>query len=233
MPLIRPAALCLTALSLVCLGAAAQTKPAAAASPPSKTITGKSAVGKLMTFKELESCLKEYDQLKPKADDLNNRRTALSEERKLIEAEADGLRNDGQAAALQAKVSAFNQRQVAFKDRVEAFNKRSTEFNANPPSGSAGDRERKALDVEREQLLAMEGPLRTEGQALTTERETIANSLKQRTDAQGAKAADWNTRSKALDDEVATFEETRLAWSERCGNRPYNEDHEKIIRSGK
>ncbi|MBQ0931480.1 hypothetical protein KAK07_10585 [Ideonella sp. 4Y16] len=232
MPLIRPAALCAMALSLASLGAAAQTKPAAAP-VPSKTITGKAAVGKLMTFKELESCLKEYDQLKPKADDLNSRRAALTEERKSIEAEAEALRNDGQAAALQAKVTAFNQRQVAFKERVEAFNKRSTEFNANPPSGSAGDRERKALDAERDQLLALEGPLRTEGQALTTERETIANNLKQRTDAQGAKANDWNARSKALDDEVAGFEETRLAWSERCGNRPYNEDHEKIIRSGK
>jgi predicted nucleic acid-binding Zn-ribbon protein len=231
MLLIRPAVLCLTALSLACLGVSAQTKPAAA--PASKTISGKSAVGKLLTFKELESCLNEYDQLKPKADDFNNRRMAMAEERKQIEAEAEALRNDGQVAALQAKVAAFNQRQVGFKERIEQFNKRLNDFNENRPSGATGERERKAIDAERTELLALEAPLKAEAQALTTERETVSNSLKQRADAQAAKASDWNVRSKALDNEVASFEDTRAAWTDRCGNRPYNEDHEKIIRSGK
>lgn len=231
MLLIRPAALCLTALSLACLGAAAQTKPAAA--PPSKTISGKSGVGKLLTFKELEACLNEYDQFKPKADEFNSRRAALSEERKQIEAEAETLRNDGQAAALQAKVAAFNQRQATFKERLDLFNKRLDAFNEKTPSGTLGERERKAIDTERTELLALEGPLRAEAQSLTAERETISNSLKLRAEAQSAKAGDWNARSKALDNEVAGFDDIRAAWSDRCGNRPYNEDHEKIIRSGK
>lgn len=231
MPLIRPAALCLTVLSLACLAAAAQTKPAAA--PPNKTISGKSSVGKLLTFKELEACLNEYDQFKPKADEYNSRRAALSEERKQIEAEAESLRNDGQVAALQAKVAAFNQRQSAFKERLDAFNKRLDDFNEKTPSGTIGERERKAIDAERTELLALEGPLRADAQALNAERDTVSNGLKQRAEAQSAKASDWNARSKALDNEVTSFDEVRAAWSDRCGNRPYNEDHEKIIRSGK
>lgn len=231
MLLIRPAALCLTALSLACLGAAAQTKPASG--PPTKTISGKSAVGKLLTFKELEACFNEYDQLKPKADAFNDRRTAMSAERKQIEAEAEALRNDGQAAELQAKVVAFNQRQAGFKERIDLFNKRQTDFNENRPAGPAGERERKAIEAEREALLALEGPLKAEVDKLSAEREAVTSSLQKRAEAQAAKATDWNARSKALDDEVAAFEETRAAWSDRCGNRPYNEEHEKILRSSR
>jgi len=231
MPLIRPAALCLTLLSLACLGAAAQTKPTSG--PPTKTISGKSAVGKLLTFKELEACFNEYDQLKPKADAFNDRRTAMSEERKLIEAEANALRNDPQAAELQAKVVAFNQRQTAFKERIDQFNKRLAAYNENRPTGMAGEREAKAIDAERTDLLALEGPLKAEVDKLSAEREAVTTGLQRRSEAQAAKAADWNARSKALDDEVATFEESRAAWSDRCGNRPYNEEHEKILRSSR
>src|SRR5574343_524846 len=156
--------------------------PAVLAQAKPKTLSGSAGSGKVMSFKELESCLKEQDGMADRVKQLQARRDTMDAERKGIQAEAEALKSGGEEInALAAKVKDFNERM-------------------------------KALGVDRERLTA---------------------GYNQRAEAQAAKATDWNARSKALDNDFQAYEDQRLDWRQRCANRPYLEEHEKIIRSGK
>ena len=236
MPMIRPLSLTLVLCSL-CLTSApvlAQNASAAgkASNGPGKTITGQAAAGKLMTFKELESCLKEYDGLQPQAASLNQRREALEAQRKPIDAEGAAIRDDPRRAALATKLNDFNARQQAVNARGEAYKARSEALKNGQFTGNASE-ERAAMERERLALNDSATALMAEAPQLTAEREALVAELKQRAEAQSAKVDAWNAANKALDGETQAFDGLRQAWSDRCGNRPYNEEHEKIIRSGK
>lgn len=208
--------------------------PAVLAQAKPKTLSGSAGSGKVMSFKELESCLKEQDGMADRVKQLQARRDTMDAERKGIQAEAEALKSGGEEInALAAKVKDFNERMKAQGERVAAWKARSDELAANDRSGPAVDRQRRELEKDRTDLAKNEAALDAESKALGVERERLTAGYNQRAEAQAAKATDWNARSKALDNDFQAYEDQRLDWRQRCANRPYLEEHEKIIRSGK
>jgi hypothetical protein len=223
----RPALLtCALSLALAPLGLSAQTaakKPAAAAVPAAggnKTLSGGAGNGKLMSFKELEVCLKEQQDLNVRAPELQRQREAMDVERKRVVADAEALKADS------ALVSAIGEKIKAYNARVN----RQAAFESNDRTGPAVERTRKELERDRDLLQKNQTALDAENASLNEERGKVATGYSERVAAQEKAANDWNARSRTLDAASQTYEDDRLAWRGRCADRPYREDDEKLIR---
>lgn len=219
------------------VGAMAQTKAktqAPAKNGVEKTISGGAVKGNALTFKELEACLKEQDALKTRPPELNKQRDAMEAERKLIQKEGDALKGDTELVTkLSERVKAFNARLREQGEKVKSWKERDEAFAAANRSGPSADRQRKELEAERQELQKNETALDTEAKDLEAERAKLSAGLIDRAAAQEKAATDWNARSKALDSAFQAYEDDRVDWKNRCADRPYREEWEKLIREGK
>lgn len=199
-----------------------------------KSLDGKAkAGGKVMTKEELRACMKQQDELAKERTDVEVRREALNKERDAIQAENEALKTE-QAAFKEknTKIKDFNDRMAAFAARVDEYKKNAEEL-AEEPAGPSANRKRRELEKELAAIKKQEAANKVEGDAIKASMEGDASALNARVDAQGKRAADWNTRSKSLDDEASAYEDRRIDWKLNCGDRRYREDDEKAIRAGK
>ena len=147
--------------------------PAVLAQAKPKTLSGSAGSGKVMSFKELESCLKEQDGMADRVKQLQARRDTMDAERKGIQAEAEALKSGGEEInALAAKVKDFNERMKAQGERVAAWKARSDELAAFKREAFLA-----ILDEEEGRLLADPGPVLTDGSAVpapTVDQVTLA-----------------------------------------------------------
>lgn len=232
-PSVYAAALLLATLPLAGGAQTTPKKPAAAAVPSatgSKTLSGSAGNGKLMSFKELEVCLKEQRDLNTRVPELQRQRDAMDVERKSIQAEADALKDESaKVAAFGERIKAYNARIKEQSEKVKSWRERQEAFDASERSGPSADRQRKELDKERDQLQKAQTALDAENLSLAAERDKVSAGFNERASAQEKAANDWNARSRALDGRFRAYEDDRLDWKGRCADRPYREDDEKLI----
>lgn len=208
--------------------------PALAQDAGIKSLDGKARTGgKILTKDELRACMKQQDELSQQRVDLETRRAALNKERDAIQAETEALKGD-QAAIRDrnSKVKEQNDRVNAFAARVDAYNAALEEL-AGMKAGPFADRRRRELDKEKQELARIDAQMKAEGDAMQGGLQKDVEALNARVDAQGKRATDWNTRSKALDEEANAYEDKRVDWKLNCGDRRYREDDEKAIKAGK
>jgi chromosome segregation ATPase len=233
-PLIPVACLAGLLLALAPLSGQAQTSAKKPAADASKTLSGGAGKGKMLTFKELEVCLKDQDALKTRPPELQRRRDAMEAERKTIKDAGDALNADTDALKqLSERVKGFNARMHEQGEKVKAWKAHNEEFGAANKTGMSADRERKDLEHEREELQKSEAALDQEGKALNAEKDKLSGAFNERATAQQKAAEDWNARSRLLDADFQSYEDDRLDWKQRCADRPYHEEWEKMIRQGK
>lgn len=199
-----------------------------------KSLDGKArAGGKVMTKEELRACMKQQDDLAKGRTDLEVRREALNKERDAIQAENEALKTEQSSFKdRSSKVKEYNDRMTAFAARVDAYNAAMAEL-AEMKAGPFADRRRRELDKEKQELARIDAQQKSEGANMQTGMQQEVAALNARVDAQGKRATDWNTRSKALDAEATAYEDKRVDWKLECGDRRYREDDEKAIRAGK
>jgi chromosome segregation ATPase len=208
--------------------------PATAQEAGIKSLDGKArAGGKVMTKEELRACMKQQDDLAKQRIDLEARREGLNKERDAIQAENEGLKKEQSSIKdRNATVKEYNDRMTAFAARVDAYNAGLAEL-AEMRAGPFADRKRRDLDKEKAELARIDAQIKAEGDTMKAGLEKDVAALNTRVDAQGKRAAEWNVRSKALEDEASSYEDKRIDWKLNCGDRRYREDDEKAIRAGK
>lgn len=208
--------------------------PASAQDAGIKSLDGKArAGGKVMTKEELRACMKQQDDLAAQRTGLEVRREALNKERDAIQVDNEALKAEqGAFKEKNAKIKEFNERMAAFALRVDEYKKNADEL-AEEPAGPAANRKRRELEKELAAIKKQEILNKTEGDGIRGSLEADASALNAKVDAQGKRAGDWNTRSKALEDEAIAYEDRRVDWKLNCGDRRYREDDEKAIRAGK
>jgi len=220
-------------LALGALGAVAQTPPKPTGGG-NKTLSGSAGNGKLMKYDELRLCLQQQDKLKQRQPELQRQRDVMDQERQAIAKDGDAVKAQNEALnTLGDKVKDFNARMKMQSDKVTAWKVRQDEFNAAGRSGPAADRQRKELEKDLAELQKAETALKTESDQIGAEREKLVAGYNERANQQEKAANDWNARSRTLDAAFQTYEDERLDWKGRCADRPYREDDEKLIRSGK
>lgn len=191
------------------------------------------AGGKIMTRDELRACMKLQDELEAQRKSLESRRAAMNQERDAIQADNEAIKT--QQAAVRdrnAKVREFNERLNSHAARVQAYNEGMEEVNKARP-GPMTDRKRRELEKEKAELQRMDSENKVEGDRLKAGLEEEVAAINSRVETQSKRAADWNTRNKALEDEANAYEDKRVDWKLNCGDRRYREDDEKAIRAGK
>lgn len=241
------AALCLGTASLVAAQQAASAPPAKSkaqapsivmpTSPAHKNVTkslGGKAVpgGKLLTRDELRTCMKRIDDLNSTTKDLQQRRVAL-------DAEKDGLLKSGEdlkaaRADVETKLAAVREwegRMRAHSADIEAFNRKTKAIEEAPRN----QREElsKALEGDRENLNKVRAVLTEEEARLVPAYQSGVRAYNERALARDATVNDWNTRNKALNDNSTKVEADRTDWLNECANRPYREEDEIAVKSGK
>jgi chromosome segregation ATPase len=208
--------------------------PATAQEAGIKSLDGKArAGGKVMTKEELRVCIKQQDDLAKQRTDLEARREAMNKERDAIQVDTEALKAE-QAAFKDknARIKDFNERMAAFSTRVDEY-KKNVEELAEEQAGPTANRKRRELEKELAAIKKQEALNKAEGDEIKASLEGDANALNAKVDAQSKRAAEWNTRNKALEDEASAYEDKRIDWKLNCGDRRYREDDEKAIRAGK
>lgn len=229
-------------------GPAAQTaqpaKPAAPKAPsivipqapkaaPPKTLSGKGQpAGKMLTRDELRTCLKRLDDINAATKKAEGERGTLDRERDELMKEAEALRP--LRADVDAKLVAvrdLEERKRNHAVEIEAFNKKIKEAEEAP---RAKRNELAAeLEPERERLSKAVATLTEEEGRLVTGLRAADQVYRERAAARNSKVDDWNARNKATADAAVKHDEERQAWLTECANRPYREDDEIAIKSGK
>jgi chromosome segregation ATPase len=210
--------------------------PASPAKPAAnKSLGGKAASGKLLSRDELRACLKRLDDFNAGTKDLTARRSAL-------DAEKDELAKSGEAlkaerADVEGKlvaVRAWEERMKAYGAEVTSFNKKMSELQE---ATNLTPREResrvKELEPERERLAKAREPLATDEARVVPPYQAAVAAYNAKAGPRDGKVADWNERNKALNDASQKQEGDRTSWLLECADRPYREDDEIAIKSGK
>jgi predicted RNase H-like nuclease (RuvC/YqgF family) len=229
-----PAVLCAGVLVALTPAAMAQAKPKKAApAVAQKTISGGAVKGNALTFNEYEACMKEQAALKTRTPELQRQRDAMEAERKAIQQDGEALKAQNETMAnFSARVKAFNARLAVQGEKVKAWRARDEEIATGNRRGSAADQERKQLEADRQELQKTETELDQETKALEAERERLGVAgFNARATAQENAAIDWNARSKVLDKAFQAYEDDRVDWKNRCADRPYREEWEKILQN--
>ena len=224
----------LCALALIAASPLAQTAPAKAAPKAAgKTLSGKAAGGgKLMTRDELRTCLKRLDDVNLSAKDLEALRPALDRDRDELKAAGETLKTE--RAALDAQlvvVREWEGKVRAHAAEIETYNTRSNAVK-DAPRGQQ-DKIAEELKVERERLQKARETLAVDEAKLVPMYQSSAKTYNERAVARDAKVTDWNARNTAAVDASVKQQEARALWLNECANRPYLEDDEKAIKSGK
>jgi len=213
---------------------AAAHGPALAQSGDSKTLTGKTGTGKVMTRDELRACMKQQTELATRKADLEARQTKVNAERDGIQKETDAIKAE-QAALSSRKgdVDALNAKMNAFSAKVKDLQARQEELEKSGRSGPTAERERRKMEKEAADIKKEEGELNAERDKIQSGGNDAVNALNARVDAQQQAAQSWNDRNKVLAKEQQVHEDDRIAWLDNCGNRRFKEDDEKAIKAGK
>ena len=207
------------------------TAPAVKAAAP-KTLGGKAPVGKMLTRDELRTCLKRLDGVNAGAKDLEQRRVALDKEKEDLVKSGDVLK--AERADVDTKLAAVRDwegRMRAHGAEIEAFNQRVKAADEAPRAKR--EEMAKEFDAERERLAQARVPLGEEEARLVPVYQNAVKAYNDKATARDAVVADWNGRNKAINERSAKQEDERSAWLSECANRPYREDDEIAIKSGK
>jgi predicted nucleic acid-binding Zn-ribbon protein len=205
--------------------------PAVKAAGP-KTLGGKAPVGKMLSRDELRACLKRLDGVNASTKDLEQRRAALDKEKDDLVKSGDALKADrADADTKLAAVRDWEGRMRAHGVEIETFNQRLKAADEGPK----GKREEmaKEFDAERERLSKARVPLGEEEARLVPAYQNAVKAYNDKAQARDAVVADWNGRNKAINEVSLKHEDERSAWLTECANRPYREDDEIAIKSGK
>lgn len=229
-------------------GLAAQTaqpaKPAAPKAPsivipqapkaaPPKTLAGKGQpAGKMLTRDELRTCLKRLDDINAATKKLEGERGALDREREELMKEAEAIKP--LRADVEVKLVAVRDwegRMRSHGAEIEAFNKKIKEAEEAPRAKR--DELAAALEPERDRLTKARSPLVEEEARVVPAYQAAVKAYNERAVARDGRVNDWNARNKTTVDDAVRHDEERQAWLTECANRPYREDDEIAIKSGK
>ena len=229
-------------------GSAAQTaqpaKPAAPKGPsivipqapkaaPPRTLSGKGQpAGKMLTRDELRTCLKRLDDINAATKQLEGERSTLDRERDELMKEAEAIRP--LRADVEVKLAAVREwegRMRTHGAEIEAFNKKIKEFEEAPRTKR--DELAAVLEPERDRLTKARPPLVEEEARVVPAYQAAVKVYNERALARDGKVNDWNARNKTTVDAAVKHDEERQAWLTECANRPYREDDEIAIKSGK
>jgi len=213
---------------------AVATQSPALAQADTKTLSGKTGTGKLMTRDELRACMKQQVSLAARKSELETRQSTAAAERLEIQKDTEALKADQNALASgKGQIDALNERVAAFTARAKALQERREEFERMGRSGPAADRERRLLDKEVTELKKEEVEIGAAREQIVTSSQASATAINARVEAQQRSAEGWNERSKKLSADQQAYEDERINWIDSCGNRRYREDDEKAIKAGK
>lgn len=222
--LLLGATLCLAATLTLAQGGAGKTA----------TLGNAKAGAKLLSYDQLSRCLKQRDELGQRKSKLEAERAKLDGER------AELLQIDESLKAERAKVDKLgetaadiNRRNAELSQQVADFNERLTRFNAAPPSGPTGERQRRTLERDKAALDKSAAELQAEREAFGPNAQQQTKTFKARTESRDAAAADWNTRNAAFAKAADAHADELANWQADCEGRPYREDDEQMIKSGK
>lgn len=208
--------------------------PALAQSDGSKTLTGKTGTGKVMTRDELRSCMKQQTELATRKSDLEARQTKINAERDEIQKETDAIKAEqASLSSNKGAVDALNAKMNAFSEKVKDLQARSDELEKSGRSGPTAERERSKMAKEAAAIKKEEAELNAERDKIQTGGSDAVNKLNARVDAQQQVAQSWNERNKSLAKEQQVHEDDRINWLDNCGNRKFREEDEKAIKAGK
>jgi chromosome segregation ATPase len=192
------------------------------------------AGGKVMTRDELRACMKQQDELDAQRKSLEARRVTMNQERDAIQADNEAVKaQQEEIKARNQGVRDYNERMKAYAERVDAYNEKMREFQEETRTGPMLERKRRELEKEKAELQRMDAANKAEGEKLQGDLASKVEAVNAKVEAQGKRAADWNSRNKALEDEANAYEDKRVDWKLNCGDRRYREDDEKAIRAGK
>jgi chromosome segregation ATPase len=213
---------------------AAAHGPAWAQASDTKTLSGKSGSGKIMTRDELRVCLKQQESLASRKAELEARQNAIAAERIEIQKETDAIKAEQAAlGSRKAAVDDLNARMTAFSAKVKDLQARQEDFERSGRGGPTAERERRKLEKEAADIKKEETELNAERDKLQAGGNELVAKLNARVDAQQQRAQSWNDRSKQLGTDQQAYEDDRINWIDTCGNRRYKEDDEKAIKAGK
>jgi len=221
---------------LLCGAVALLAASAVPAQDSAKTATlGTARPGaKLLTYNELELCLKQRDDLGRRRPQLDAERTKLEGERKeLLQIDESLQAERAKMDKLQETAADITRRSKELEQQVVEFNERVAKFDAAPPSGPTGDRQRRNLERDRATLDKARSELEAERAALGPNAEQLVKTYQARVEQRNLAADDMNKRNAALGKTFDAYESERAAWQADCEGRPYREDDEKAIRAGK
>jgi predicted nucleic acid-binding Zn-ribbon protein len=197
-----------------------------------KTLGGKAPVGKMLSRDELRSCLKRLDGVNTSTKDLEQRRAALDKEKEDLVKSGDALK--AERADVDTKLAAVRDwegRMRAHGAEVETFNQRLKAADEAPKAKR--EEMAKEFDAERERLGKARAPLGEEEARVVPAYQNAVKAYNDKAQARDAVVADWNGRNKAINEVSLKHDEERSAWLGECANRPYREDDEIAIKSGK
>jgi hypothetical protein len=197
-----------------------------------KTLGGKAPVGKMLMRDELRVCLKRLDGVNTSTKDLEQRRVALDKEKDDLVKSGDALKADRtDVDAKLAVVRDWEGRMRAHGTEIEAFNQRLKAADEAPKSKR--EEMAKELDAERDRLGKARVPLGEEEARVVPVYQNAVKAYNDKAQARDAVVADWNNRNKAINELGLKQEDERSSWLAECANRPYREDDEAAIKSGK
>ncbi|HJV71081.1 hypothetical protein [Ideonella sp.] len=213
---------------------AAAIQSPALAQTDTKTLSGKTGTGKVMTRDELRACMKQQESLAQRKTELETRQNKIAAERIEIQKETDAIKAEQEGlSSRKGAVDALNARMTAFSDKVKDLQQRRDTFEASGRGGPTAERERRKLDKEAADIKKEEAELNAEREKIQAGGNDAVDKLNARVEAQQQVAQGWNDRSKKLGADQQAYEDDRINWIDSCGNRRYREDDEKAIKAGK
>lgn len=216
------------------LWAQAAAKPAAPAPGKITSFGDAKAGGKLLTRNELRECLKEQTAL-------GERRPKVEAERDAVQRELDEMKQLDQALkadaaaveAIKGSVASLNERNQELSRKIADFNERVAKSQESPRSGPTAERQRANFETERVTLDKSAQELNAERSAFTLKAEQTLKVYNARVIARDKAAGEWNAKNAQSAKVVQAYETDRETWAADCSGRPYREDDEIAIKSGK
>jgi predicted nucleic acid-binding Zn-ribbon protein len=214
------------------------SQPSLAATPAgtgdTKTLSGKSGSGKIMTREELRACMNRQQELAASKTALDTRTQALQVEREAVEKQTAEVKAEQDVLmGRKGDVDGLNARMAAFSAKAKDYRERRADFEAADRTGPGADRERRLLDKEADELNKEQNALNAERDRVVGGSEQSVAAFNARVEQQQRAAQAWNEKSKQLTADQEAYEDRRVEWLDECANRRYREDDEKAIRAGK
>ncbi len=227
----------LTAILLCCpatLWAQTATKPATPSQGKISSFGDAKAGGKLLTRNELRECLKEQAALAERRPKVEAERDAVQRELDEIKQLDEALKTDAAAVeSIKVTVASLNERNQELSRKIADFNERMTKFQESPRSGPTAERQRTNFETEKVALDKSAQELTAERAAFTPKAEQTLKVHTARVTARDKAAGEWNAKNAQAAKLAQAYETDREIWTADCAGRPYREDDEIAIKSGK